>query len=174
MKSLSLFLEVFIMLSFLLHEQESHVREMLQLQYWLKVLKLSQNLYYNPTLWITVDRKAFWHLCFLIFLMFISEGERESERKREEGAEEEGDRIQSRFHTLSCRYRAWRETRTHEPWDHDLNRSPNHPAAICICNRRTSAPHICRHTKISDCHPVVDKLMVLGLPPLFSYAPPLT
>lgn len=50
----------------------------------------------------------------------------------------------------------------------------NNRTGICICNRRTSAPHICLSTQVSDCHPIVDMLIGLGLPSLFPYAPPLT
>ena len=60
--------------------------------------------------------------------------ERETEHEQGRGRERGRHRIQSRLQVLSCRHRARRGARTHEPRDHDLSRSRtlnrlSHPGA---------------------------------------------
>ena len=79
----------------------------------------------------------FLYFCWLFhffFLMFIFERQRERECKRGRGRQRGRPRIWSRLQAPSCHRRAWRRTRTHKLWDHDLSWSQtlnqlSHPGA---------------------------------------------
>ena len=73
---------------------------------------------------------------FLIFLIVIYSWERETSASGGWGAGRERGRhrIWNRLQALSYQHRAWRGTRTHQPWDHDLSwcwelNRPSHPGA---------------------------------------------
>ena len=65
----------------------------------------------------------FYQLYFFkkIFLMFVSETERDRAWVGGGGRERGRHRIRSRLQALSCQQGAWREAQTHKPWDHDLS-----------------------------------------------------
>ena len=84
------------------------------------------HLVYNVTGHITIPGLCFYLLIknfvSCLFAYLFRETQRQSASRG--GSERRRHRIWNRLHGLSCQHRAWGWTWTHEPWDHDLSRSP--------------------------------------------------
>ena len=68
------------------------------------------------------------------FSVYFWDREKQTEHEWGRDRERRKHRIRSRLQALCCQHRAWREARTHKPWDHDLSQSQSlnwlsHPGA---------------------------------------------